>query len=166
MAEQELHGSQVTCASIDHGHFRPTQRMGAEQFGIETNAHEPIRKKSRILAGRDAPSCTTVAGEEEFTQLLSRDLQIVVDRFASLVRQLELDRTSRLLLPNRRPIDGVSPRGDIVHLKGNDITAAQLAVDGQVEHRQVSGATLYLQSRPYRPDVFRSERRLRTDQPS
>jgi len=29
---------------------------------------------------------------------------------------------------------------------------------------QVSGPTFDLQSRPYRPDVFRSERRLRTDQ--
>jgi len=38
-----------------------------------------------------------------------------------------------LLLPNRRPIDGVSPRCDIVHLEGNDITSAQLAVDSQVE---------------------------------
>jgi len=69
-----------------------------------------------------------------------------------------------LLLPNRRPIDGVSPRCDIVHLEGNDITSAQLAIDSQVEHRQVSDATLDLQSRPYRPDVFRSERRLRTNQ--
>src|SRR5262249_47234918 len=140
--------------------------MGAEEFGVQTDAHEPFRKKSRILAGRDAPSCTTVAGEEKLTWLLSRDLQIVVNRFASLVRQLELHRTPSLLLPNRRPIDGVSPRCDIIHLEGNDVTAAQFAVDGQIEQGQVARATLDLQSRPYRPDVFRSERRLRTDQSS
>src|SRR5215472_7544401 len=49
--------------------------MGAEQFGVQPDAREPFRKKSRILAGRDAPSRTTVAGEEELTRPLSRNLQ-------------------------------------------------------------------------------------------
>src|SRR6202030_2963114 len=42
----------------------------------------------------------------------------------------------------------------------HDITAAQLAVDGEVEHRQVPGASLDLQLGPDRPDMLWPQRGL------
>jgi len=41
----------------------------------------------------------------------------------------------------------------VIDAKRDEITAAQLAVDGQIEHRQVTGTLLKLQLRAYRPNV-------------
>jgi hypothetical protein len=41
-------------------------------------------------------------------------------------------------------IDGISMGGDVVDLESHDIATAQLAVDGEIEHRQVSGSPLDL----------------------
>ena len=41
----------------------------------------------------------------------------------------------------------------IEYAQGHEITAAELAVDGQIEHGQVTGALLELEFRAYRPNV-------------
>src|SRR3979409_2049598 len=43
---------------------------------------------------------------------------------------------------------------------GDDITAAKLAVDRQIEHREVANSAFDLELRPDRPDVFWSRRWL------
>jgi hypothetical protein len=41
--------------------------------------------------------------------------------------------------------------GHVIHAEGNEIAAAQLAVDGEIEQRQVTHALLKFQLRAYRP---------------
>jgi hypothetical protein len=50
----------------------------------------------------------------------------------------EANRLSRFLLSDRCPITGASVWGNIFDLKSDDIATAQLAVDGQIEHRQIA----------------------------
>jgi len=78
----------------------------------------------------------------------------------SLFRQLEPDWLPGFLLPHRRPIDCVSAGRDILHLEGDNIAATELAIDGQIEHRQVARPSLDLQLGPDRPDLLWPERRL------
>ena len=54
--------------------------------------------------------------------------------------------------------------GHIRDLERNHIAAAQLTVDGQVEHCQVTVAPLNLQLGPDQPDVFCLQRRLGASQ--
>jgi len=49
-------------------------------------------------------------------------------------------------------------------LRPDYITAPELAVDGEIEHRQITKSTTNLQHRPDRPDVFRPQRRFGTKQ--
>jgi hypothetical protein len=48
--------------------------------------------------------------------------------------------------------------------EADDITASKLAVDGEIEHRQVSNVTFDVELGPYRPDIIGSKRGLRTNQ--
>jgi hypothetical protein len=82
------------------------------------------------------------------------------DRLAGLFAQFESDWPSRLLLPNRCAVGGVSARSDILDLDCGDVTATQLAVDRQIEHGEVPSAPFDLEFRPNRPDVFGAQRRL------
>jgi len=55
----------------------------------------------------------------------------------TLLGHLKPNGLSGLLLPDRRPIHGVSTRCNILDLESDDITTAQFAVDSEVEHCQV-----------------------------
>jgi hypothetical protein len=47
-----------------------------------------------------------------------------------------------------------------VDAESNQIAAAQLAVDGEVEQREFPGSMIQLQPNPDSPDLFQFERRL------
>jgi len=55
-------------------------------------------------------------------------------------------------------------RRDIFDPEAHDVATTQLAVDSQVEHREVARPALDLELGPDRPHVLRAERRLRSDQ--
>ena len=89
-----------------------------------------------------------MAGEQEFAWPFAGGLQIVIDRLAGLLAQFKSDRPPGFPLPNRCTIRRVAAGGDILDPNGYDITAAKLAVDRQIEHREVSDATFNLEFRP------------------
>src|SRR5262252_19471 len=94
------------------------------------------------------------AREQKVAGLLACRLEIVVDGLPRLIRQLELDRSARLPLADRRAVDRVAVRRNVLDLDGDNVAAAQLAVDRQIEHGEVSGAALDHQSGPNGPDVL------------
>jgi hypothetical protein len=57
-----------------------------------------------------------------------------------LLSQLEPYGPAGLLLSYRCPIDGQSTRCDVLDLEGNDVAAPQLAIDGEIEHCEVTCA--------------------------
>jgi hypothetical protein len=81
--------------------------------------------------------------------------QPVSQRGAGLFRDLKLNRTVGLVLDNFRPISHVTANGDVVDPKTNEIATTQLAVDGEVEHRQIAFGLLDLKSDTNGPDLLR-----------
>jgi len=79
---------------------------------------------------------------------------------ARLLTQFKSNGPPSFLLSNRCAIRRIAGGGDILDPDGNDITAAKLAVDRQIEHREVASAAFNPELRPDRPDVFWSQRRL------
>ena len=103
-------------------------------------------------------------GNRNSPGLLPRGFQVVIDCLTALLRQFEFDGLPSLLLRNYRTIDCVPARSDILNLHGYDIAATQLAVDGEVEHSQVTGLSLNQQPGPDRPNVLWSQWRFRPNQ--
>ena len=76
------------------------------------------------------------------------------DRVACLLGDLKLDRALGLLLHDHRPRHDPSALDHIVDAESNQIAAAQLAVDGEVEQREFPRSMIQLQPNPDSPDLF------------
>jgi hypothetical protein len=96
--------------------------------------------------------------------LFAGNLHVVVDFLTGLLCQFKPDRPLGLFCLNRCPLNRVLIRCNIVHFDSDDIAAAQLAVDRQIEQSQVARFTLDLQLRTGWPDMLWPERRLGSDQ--
>jgi hypothetical protein len=72
--------------------------------------------------------------EQELAPLLAGGMNVVINRLPSLLGDLEPNRLTRLLLPDPRPIEGVSIGGNILDLEGHNIATTQFAIDGKIEH--------------------------------
>jgi len=77
-----------------------------------------------------------------------------VDSVPRLLREFELHRPLALLLHHNRAAGDVTPLDHIVDAKRDQITAAQLAVDGKVEQCEVPGSMFQLQPNPDSPDLL------------
>jgi hypothetical protein len=131
---------------------------------VQPYGGDPAGDEPSVLPRREAPGWTTSASEQELARLLAADPYIVVDRLARLFRQFEPDRLSGLPLSHRCPIDRIPVRCDVLDLQRDDIAAAQLAVDSEIEHRQIAHAPVHLELGADRPNVLGPQWRLRANQ--
>ena len=133
--------------------------MRAKLPWVQPDTSDPVRYKPRILTCCHVAVRTTTAREQEFAGSFAGCSQIVIDR---LDCSLNSNLTGRpvFLLSDSCAIRRVSARGDILNPYGDDITAAKLAVDCQIEHGQIASAAFNLEFHPDRPDVFGPQRRF------
>ena len=82
------------------------------------------------------------------------------DRALGLLGNLKLNRSSGLLLDHRRSIANSPANGYVVDPQPHGVAAPELAVDGQIEHREIALAALKLQAYTNCPDVLRLQRVL------
>jgi hypothetical protein len=74
-----------------------------------------------------------------------------------LLGDLELNRTARHMLANRRSISVATADADLVDPQRNEIASSKLAVDNQVEHGEITFPLLDLETNPDRPDVLQPQ---------
>src|ERR1022692_2322008 len=128
--------------------------MGAKHAGIETDAANPVADQACILPGRQAPAWPARRSEQKIVGLSVRGADVIIDRLPGLFGHLEPHRHAGLFLAHRGTLDGVTVRRNVLYLEGDDIAPAQLAVDRQIEHRQVALAVRDLELGADRPDVL------------
>src|SRR5216684_4088243 len=116
--------------------------MRTEQSRIEPDAANPFGHEAGVLAGCHAMVDMPAAREHKLAWLLARRSQVIFDRLPCLLGQLELDWPSGLSLPNRCSLNGVAVRRNVLDFEGHHIAAAELAVDGQIEHGEVTDPAL------------------------
>jgi hypothetical protein len=116
--------------------------MRAEELWIEPDAGNPFRKESRVLPCRHALTEAASTWEEKFAPALAGGFQVIVDSVTGLIRRLELDRPTRLFLPNRCVIHRIAVSCNVLDLDSDDIAAAKLAVDGQIKRGEVAHSPL------------------------
>jgi hypothetical protein len=85
---------------------------------------------------------------------------VIVNRVASLLSNLEPDRPTRLVLPNGRAVDGIAMWCHVLDPEAHHFAATQLAVDREIEERQVPHPPRELQPHPNGPDMLRLQRWL------
>jgi hypothetical protein len=87
-----------------------------------------------------------------------------VHRFARRFRDFELHRPLGLLLHDDCASNDPLAMGDIPHAKLHEIAAAQLAVDGQVEQREVALTVEHFKANANSPNIFEFQRGFLADQ--
>lgn len=105
--------------------------------------------KPGVLFSRQPVWAIVTTGEEQLIGLPSCQAQVLVDGRPGLVREFEPCRPARLALPDGCPIHGIPTRRHVIHAKGYDIASAQLAVDSEIEQREIALASRHLQLRSY-----------------
>src|SRR5438477_5510821 len=85
---------------------------------------------------------------------------MVVDRLPGLLCDFESDGPACLALADRCSLHGVALRGDILDFQAHNVAASELAVDRDIEERQIASSACDLKSRPDRPHVFGLEWRF------
>src|ERR1700716_3441135 len=134
--------------------------MGPKQLWVQSNAPDPFGDEAGILARRHAAVRTATTCEQKLARPLVGGRQIIIDGLAGLLAQFKSDGPPGFLLSDGCAIRRVAAGGDILDPDGDDVTAAKLAVDCQIEHREVANSAFDLKLRPDRPDMFRPQRRL------
>ena len=101
--------------------------------------------------------------KKELACLLARVADVIVDRLTRRFGELEPDRLACLLLPNRRPFERLAGGRNVLDSERDHVAAAQLAVDREIEHREVANLAFDVKLGSDRPDVLRPKRRLLAD---
>ena len=86
------------------------------------------------------------------------------DRVPRLLGDLKLHRSLGLLLHDYRAAGDMTTLDHIVDAKPDQITPAQLAIDGEVEQREFPGSLIQQQSNPDGPDLLQLQGRLLAEQ--
>jgi hypothetical protein len=76
------------------------------------------------------------------------------NRVPRLLGDFKLDRPLGFLLHDDRPRSDSTALDHIVDAESNQIAAAQLAVDGEVEQCEFTGSLRQLQANPNSPDLL------------
>src|ERR1051326_18814 len=92
--------------------------------------------------------------------------QPILDRASGLLGDLELHRSARFLLNDRRAGADATANTDIVNPQPHEITTSELAVDREIEQREVAGSVLQLEPNSDRPHVLGLQGALLTNEAS
>lgn len=103
------------------------------------------------------------AGEQEILRSEACTSNPFGQRFARLPGDLELYGALGLLLHDDRSGGNALAVRYIAYTQLDQVARSQFAVDGQIEQRQLPGASGDLQSNPDCPDVLEFERCFLTD---
>lgn len=109
VAEQELVGAHVAASPVNQYGLGWPERVGAEQRGVQPDARDPIRYKSRLLTGRRASNRIVTACKGIRPSLLFQCSQVGPCRLPVLLGDPGTDRSAGFLLPVGCPTDVLRP---------------------------------------------------------
>jgi hypothetical protein len=137
MPEEQLNGPEIAGAPVDKRCLGSAQRVGPKEMRVEINAGKPVSQVPCILTScHAAPQLPTV--KQKLTRFLTCQSDVGIDGVSGLLRQFKPDGTPCLSLANCRPIHGVAVGRNIIDLYGNNVAASKLAIDRQIEQRQIA----------------------------
>jgi hypothetical protein len=166
MSEEELYGSQVPRLLVNLRRLGAAHRVRPVCRSIETGALNPSMDDAGVPACREVRVLPEAAREQILSPYATETGRPISDSASGLLGDFETNRSAHLLLDYRCSIANPPARAYVVDFKTNEVAAPQLAVDGEIEHREITFAVLQLEPHPDRPHVLRLQRALLTDQAS
>ncbi len=133
---------------------------GRAEYG--SSAQPMLADETSILACRQVLIGAATAWEQALAEPSAADAKVVVERLPGHFRQLEANRPTGLPLPDVGAVNRVAVGGHVIDAESDEIAAAQSAIDGEIEERQVPFTPLQLQSGTDGPDTADPQRWLRT----
>jgi hypothetical protein len=164
VSKQELAGPQIACPLVNQGDLRPAQTVGAEKRVIEPGKIQPIVEQSRVLAGGHGLSRFASAREEPVAIPLGPNSKPPQHRLPGCFHQLEDNGSACLALHDGGSGPDAARQNHVSDAEVHKIAASQLAVDREIEQREIAYAVLVSELGPDCPDIFRFERRFGADQ--
>ena len=135
MPQEKLDGSQVPGPAVDQGGLGSSERVGAEKSRVEPDARDPLGDEPSVLARRHASVDAPSARDQKIATLLAGHLQVLIDSLPGRFRQFEPNGLAGFPLAHSNPVDRVSTRCHVLNPQRDHVATAQLAVDGEIEHR-------------------------------
>ena len=136
--KQKLNGSKIAGFVVNLRHFRSAQRMGAVPAGLKSNCGHPVAHQPSVLARRDVRAVMETTGKHEHGAHQFRCVRPCCHRFPCVLRQFELNGLTGFALHDCYPFANTFAADQVPHLEANQIAPTQLAVDGDVEQRQIA----------------------------
>ena len=164
MAQQKLDRAQVAGLPVDLRDLGPSHRMGSVGTRLEADGRHPVANEPGVLACRNVQPLVEAPRPEVLRPDHRRVVQPCRDGLAGPLGDLETNRVPGLGLDDRGALLDLTCCEDIRDLQAYEVTAAQLAVDCEVEQREVPDAVRDLEAHPNSPDVFRQERTFLADE--
>ena len=152
---KELDRSQIAGLAVDLRGLGAAQRVRAVSRAVHPGAVDPAMHDARVLPGRQMWLVVDAARKDIEASICRAHVQPVLQRGSGLFRDLKLNGSAGLMLDNRRPVSHAAAGSYVIDPNADEIAAAQLAIDGEVEHRQIAFVALNLKSDTNGPDLFR-----------
>ena len=154
VSEQELDRSQILRVTVDKGCLRAPQGVGPVVVWVLANERNPFLHDPRILASGEVARPLVAARKQEVSRRVIPLCNPRLNSRPRLLRDLEADGLAGLLLQDRGAGDEMRAVGDIADPQPNQVAAAQLAVDGEVEEGKIANPPANLQPDADAPDVL------------
>src|SRR5262249_18571276 len=116
-------------APVDHGRLGASERVGAENMRVQSDACDPLGNQAGVLPRCHALSGPTPARKQKLAGPLAHRLQVGINRLAGMLGQFESDRAAGFLLTRHGARDCMPVGSNVLNPQVNEITAPELAVD-------------------------------------
>jgi hypothetical protein len=157
MSEEQLDRSQIAGRTVDLRRLGTAHRMRAIGAAVHPGTLDPALYDAGVLAGCPMRLIVDSARKNVGASIDRSQVQPVLQRCARLLGDLELHRTASLVLDNCGPVSHVTTCADVIDPKADKVAAPELAVDVEVEQREIACAVLDLKSDTNGPDLFRPQ---------
>lgn len=165
VAEQELDCTKISRFPVDLRRLGASQRMRSVAAWLKTDRRHPISNEARILPGRDVLPVVKAARKEERTADHLGPRDPVRDRETGVFRDFELNGPLCLALNDRCAFSSAITDDEICDLQPDQVTAAKLAVDGEIEQHQITQIARELEAYPDGLNLFGQQGTFLADEP-
>jgi len=164
VAKQELHRPQVAGLSVNQGSLCSPQRVRPVPARIEADRGHPVADETGVLPCRQVRRGVQPAWKEEPAARHGGRGDPLENGLSGVLGHFELDGSSGLALDDRYAVADGAAHHEVTDFEADEVTAAQLAVDRQIEEGQVAKIARDFESCTNGPNLSWQERAFLTDQ--
>lgn len=142
MPKQNLNRPKIACLLVNYRGFRSSERMSAVLLGPQPYGADLLIDEPGILAGAQVPFRVNSAREEELITGSAALFDPCLNTRPGGIEDFELYRAARLLLDHGRSAQRLPTAENFGDFDFDEVPAAQLAIDCQIEKRTISQSAL------------------------